>query len=124
MKKALIAGTLCLVLFLVGCSSSKSAVQIAAPKAITQVAAQNLTSKPNSKVFTLADLKKYNGQNGNSAYIAIDGIVYDVTNARGWAGGMHKMGITAGSDLSNVIDQSPHGRSVLDGLTIVGSLKK
>ena len=32
------------------------------------------------KIFTEKELGKYDGQNGNPAYVAIDGVVYDVTN--------------------------------------------
>ena len=34
-----------------------------------------------NKTFTRDELRKYNGQNGADAYIAIDGIVYDVTHS-------------------------------------------
>ena len=34
------------------------------------------------KTFTLAQLAQYDGQNGQPAYVAVDGVVYDVTNSR------------------------------------------
>ena len=73
--------------------------------------------------MTLAELKKYNGQNGNPAYVAISGIIYDVTNAAGWNNGRHKGGVTAGNDLTMQIANAPHGTSVLDGLTVIGKVK-
>jgi Predicted heme/steroid binding protein len=37
------------------------------------------------KQFTLEELKQYNGENGQPAYVAIDGIVYDVSmSILGW----------------------------------------
>lgn len=80
-------------------------------------------AKPNEKVYTLAQLKQFNGQNGNSAYVAVDGMVYDVTNNRQWAGGMHK-GFEAGQDLSKEIhSMAPHGTMVLKNLKVVGKLE-
>lgn len=78
-------------------------------------------STSNVKTFTLAQLKKYDGQNGNPAYVAVDGVVYDVTAA--WGGGFHN-GVTAGADVSKDITRSPHGKSVLKKLPIVGKLAK
>ncbi|WP_137598060.1 cytochrome b5 domain-containing protein [Paucilactobacillus kaifaensis] len=70
--------------------------------------------------FTKAELAKYNGQDGAKAYVAIDGVVYDVTDIPAWAEGKHH-GNTAGQDLTEVIDnQSPHKRSVLKKLPAVG----
>lgn len=34
-----------------------------------------------NQTFTRDELRKYNGQNGAAAYIAIDGIIYDVTHS-------------------------------------------
>src|SRR5699024_4529838 len=34
----------------------------------------------NLKELTLKELSKYDGKNGNPAYIAVNGIIYDVTN--------------------------------------------
>jgi len=77
-----------------------------------------------AKEFTLDDLSKYNGQNGQPAYIAIDGVVYDVSNAKGWKDGIHKGKYQAGKDWSQEILKSPHGKKVLDKLPIMGKLKQ
>ncbi|APX71741.1 cytochrome B5 [Companilactobacillus allii] len=75
------------------------------------------------KEFTLDELKQYDGQNGNKAYVAIDGVVYDMTNVGPWEGGNHH-GNTAGNDLSEVIPNAPHKKSVLPKLPVVGKLIK
>lgn len=41
------------------------------------------------KIFTLEELKNYDGKEGRKAYIAVDGVVYDVTNVAAWQGGTH-----------------------------------
>ncbi|MBV0930204.1 cytochrome B5 [Lentilactobacillus sp. IMAU92037] len=69
--------------------------------------------------FTKAQLAQFDGKDGNKAYVAIDGIVYDLTNVDQWATGRHH-GKLAGQDLSVVIDHTPHKRTVLDKLTAVG----
>ncbi|KIS03288.1 cytochrome b5 domain-containing protein [Paucilactobacillus wasatchensis] len=72
------------------------------------------------KTFTKEQLAQFDGQNGAKAYVAIDGVVYDVSDVEAWQGGKHH-GNTAGSDLTEVIDnQSPHKRSVLGKLNAVG----
>jgi predicted heme/steroid binding protein len=71
--------------------------------------------------LTVAELAMYDGQDGNDAYVAVNGIIYDVTGVSAWTGGSHN-GNMAGQDLSNVINNSPHGTSVLEGLTVVGEL--
>lgn len=72
--------------------------------------------------FTLQELAKYNGQNGAKAYIACNGKVYDVTDVPQWNNGGHH-GHVAGTDLTDVLSQSPHGDSVLQNLTVVGTLQ-
>lgn len=73
--------------------------------------------------LTLDGLKQYDGQNGNSAYVAVDGVIYDVTRVRKWKDGKHEMGVTAGQDLTDLISQSPHGKSILSEAPIVGKIK-
>ncbi|MFX3617670.1 MAG: cytochrome b5 domain-containing protein [Sporolactobacillus sp.] len=74
-------------------------------------------------LLTLAELKKYNGQNGQPAYVAVSGKVYDVTHAPDWHNGYHH-GVQAGQDLTQAIKHAPHGTSVLSQLKVVGYLTK
>lgn len=74
--------------------------------------------------LTLEELAKYDGSDGNPAYIAIDGIIYDVSSVKAWFNGKHN-GYTAGNDLTTEMkDISPHGLSKLKGLPVVGKLVK
>ena len=79
------------------------------------------TLKTTPFTLTLAELSKFNGQNGAKAYIAAYGIVYDVTDVKAWKGGKHK-GHEAGQDVSILIKKSPHGKSVLKKLRAIGKL--
>jgi predicted heme/steroid binding protein len=72
--------------------------------------------------LTVAELAQYDGKDGQSAYIAIDGVIYDVTNVPQWKNGEHN-GFAAGNDLTEEIKTiSPHGVSKLKGLPVVGKL--
>ncbi|HBC95129.1 MAG TPA: hypothetical protein DCZ10_20105 [Pelotomaculum sp.] len=73
------------------------------------------------KPFTRTELQKYNGQDGSPAYIAVDGIIYDVTKCESWKNGNHK-GYQAGTDLTEEFRLSPHRTSVLEKLSTVGKL--
>lgn len=75
-----------------------------------------------TKEFTLSELENYNGSMGKPAYVAVSGIVYDVSNEAAWGGGSH-FGLIAGKDLSAQF-QGCHGmESVLAKLPKVGVLK-
>ena len=75
-----------------------------------------------AKEFTREELQQYNGQNGQPSYVAVEGVVYDVSGKDAWAGGQHH-GNVAGKDLTKIITSvAPHGKRVLDGLPVVGKL--
>ena len=79
------------------------------------------SSAEEMRTFTLEELSQYNGKDGQPAYVAVDGVVYDVTNVEAWKDGEHKLGLTAGNELTEEITkQSPHGLKVLEGLPIGG----
>lgn len=73
--------------------------------------------------FTLEELAQFNGKDGNPAYVAVNGNVYDVTDVPAWRGGSHQNTVVAGIDATEYISKSPHGLSVLNGLKVVGTLK-
>lgn len=78
----------------------------------------------NLQEFTLEELAEYNGEDGKKAYVAVDGIVYDVTDSAPWRGGKHN-GFTAGRDLTNETKKdSPHGVSKLTNVPVVGKIKE
>lgn len=84
-------------------------------------ASVSVTPAAASIVFTLDELSQYNGQDGQPAYVAYEGIVYDVTDIAEWKNGKHN-GQKAGTDLTNEISKSPHGASVFETLPVVGTL--
>lgn len=73
--------------------------------------------------LSLEELAKFNGKDGARAYVAVDGIIYDVTDSALWKDGGHN-GFEAGQDLTEEIkDKSPHGLKVLERMPKVGTLK-
>jgi predicted heme/steroid binding protein len=71
--------------------------------------------------LTTAELARYNGKNGNPAYVAVNGVVYDVTDAAGWAAATH-FGLTAGRDLTSEFISCHRGAPILNKLKVVGRL--
>ena len=110
-----------IVFTLTGCQGQapKTAVE---NKPATAVAAAPATGPESGLTLTLEDLKAYDGQNGQPAYIAIDGTIYDVSAVEPWKTGIHQGKYKAGNDLSEEIKKSPHGKGVLKQAVVVGVL--
>lgn len=75
-----------------------------------------------NKEFTLEELSKYDGSDGNPAYVAIEGIVYDLSNQPTWVSGKH-FGLTAGKDLSAQYKSCHKMSSIINNLPKIGVLK-
>lgn len=75
------------------------------------------------KKFTLSELSKYNGKDGNPAYVGYKGKVYDVTESAQWIDGDH-LGHEAGKDLTEQMDFAPHADDVMKRFKVVGILTK
>lgn len=73
------------------------------------------------KTFTTTELAKFDGRNGHPAYVAVKGIVYDVSNVPVWKNGKHH-GNLAGRDLTSAMPRSIHMESVLKDIPVVGKL--
>ncbi len=127
---ALLAVFVASILLLAACAAPAAtpAPATAAPTAMATpavTASAEATAAPEGKVFTLDELAKFDGKNGSPAYVAVDGVVYDVTNVPEWKGGDHWGRFSAGKDLTTEIKTvSPHGVSKLKGLPVVGTLAK
>lgn len=129
MKKMMIifAAVAAILLFILSaCAPASTAAAAAQTAAVSDTATSGETAAaeatPALLQLTLEELKQYAGQNDSPAYIAVDGVIYDVTNVPQWRGGQHN-GFTAGQDLTDAIKNvSPHGVSKLSGVPIVGEL--
>jgi len=81
-------------------------------------------SLPDQREFTLQELAQYDGSGGKPAYVAVNGIVYDVSLDATWGGGTH-FSLYAGKDLTNQFNGCHGGRlEVLRNLPKVGILKE
>lgn len=75
------------------------------------------------KEFTPEELAKHNGQDGQPAFVAMNGRVYDVSASKLWKNGQHMRRHDAGADLSDVFPQAPHGPEVFERVTEAGVLR-
>jgi predicted heme/steroid binding protein len=104
-------------------SSPHSATFLAGLKVVGILVVDNnsTTAEIQLPVFTLTELAAYTGANGSTAYIAVSGVVYDVTNV--FTNGIHQGIQLGGKDVTSIFTSSPHTMSQLNGIPIVGSLE-
>lgn len=86
------------------------------------ILANNSNDYYRQKVFTLSELAQYDGTMGKPKYVAVKGIVYDVSNVPNWSKSTH-YGLTAGKDLSSQFESCHGVESKLAKLPKVGVLK-
>jgi len=72
--------------------------------------------------YTRTELARCDGKEGRLAWIAYRGRVYDVSESFLWKGGRHMARHEAGRDLTDVLDQAPHGEDLLARVPVVGLL--
>lgn len=88
----------------------------------TTTTSTSTTQSVTLRSFTLAELAVFDGHSGTTAYIAVNGIVYDVTDVAEWTNGWHKGMHLAGTDATAAFADSPHSSAFLGQLEIVGTL--
>lgn len=94
-----------------------------AEEAAPEAAAEEPQAEEAGQELTLEELAKFNGKDGARAYVAVDGVIYDVTDSALWKNGGHN-GFEAGQDLTEgITEKSPHGLKVLERMPKVGTLK-
>jgi predicted heme/steroid binding protein len=75
-------------------------------------------------VFTAEELRKYDGRGGRPCYIAYKGLVYDVTESTFWEYGEHLDEHSGGGNLTQFIDDAPHGEDVFEDFPVVGEFEE
>ena len=86
---------------------------------MSESAATVLQEDSQHRIFTLQELAQHNGRNGLPGYIAINNIVYDVTNVQLLKDGRHH-GVAPGNDVSDLF---VHNQAILKRLQVVGKLE-
>lgn len=71
--------------------------------------------------FTAEELARYDGMSGNPAYVAYKGKVYDVSEGPNWDAGTHYQHM-AGEDLTDAMEDAPHGEDAMEGFPVIGEL--
>lgn len=72
--------------------------------------------------FTKSQLALRNGQDKPQIWVALRGLIYDVTNSRLWRNGKHYEH-WAGQDLTDELKDAPHTEKVFEKFVVVGRLK-
>jgi predicted heme/steroid binding protein len=72
--------------------------------------------------YTKSQLALRNGQDKPEIWVALDGLIYDVTRSRLWREGKHYEH-WAGQDLTDELKDAPHNEKVFDKFKVIGRLK-
>ena len=121
-KHMILALVMAVFLMTAACASQPEA-QAEEPQADTeQTEAIQAEEEMGGLELTLEQLAEFNGKDGSPAYVAVEGVIYDVSGSAKWKDGEHN-GNSAGQDLTDVItNQSPHGVAILKRMPIVGKI--
>jgi len=74
--------------------------------------------------FDIAELEKYDGNDGRPVYVAYKGKVYDISDSKLWRNGLHMKRHHAGQDMTTDIQGAPHEPDLLERFPQVGTLKE
>ncbi len=72
--------------------------------------------------FTPQDLSSFDGQEDQPTYVAYQEKVFDLSQSHAWQGGVHMRRHRAGTDLTEVLPQAPHGPERLAAFPVLGRL--
>ena len=72
--------------------------------------------------MTREELAEYDGRNDQPAYVAVSGVIYDVSASPMWQNGNHVDQHQAGQDLTEALKKAPHVRMVIERFPTVGQL--
>jgi predicted heme/steroid binding protein len=73
--------------------------------------------------FTLRELSAFDGRKGRT-YVAVGGVVFDVSGSPEWRGGLHRNLHWAGQDLTSYLPDAPHGMETIERYPVVGVLSR
>lgn len=118
------------VVTLAACSQSGPDAESSTTASTSPTTSPSSTSTASSGevTFTVDELAGFDGKDGRAAYVAVDGVVYDLTGSRSWPDGNHSLcnlGAMAGKDLSEEMKKAPSNMwALLALMPMVGKMAK
>jgi predicted heme/steroid binding protein len=106
-------------LFLCMVASALVAVLVVGPRLRRQAGKAGVAGKQD---LTLEELTQFDGKEGRPSYIGYKGGIYDVALGRWWIEGTHAGRHHAGADLTDMLEQAPHGEENVLRMPLVGRL--
>jgi predicted heme/steroid binding protein/uncharacterized membrane protein len=106
-------------LFLIMVCSALYVVLIVGPKL---GAKKDIKFQGPKEYYTADELSNFDGAEGHPVYMAFNNKIYDVSKSNFWKDGKHFGKHSAGTDLTGMLDQAPHGEEKLQGLDQIGKL--
>lgn len=76
------------------------------------------------RIFSIEELKEFNGKDGRPAYVCYKGLIYDVSSSHHWLNGTHMDRHFSGFDLTEILENAPHDADRLLKFPVVGELSK
>jgi len=77
------------------------------------------------KEFSKEEIEKFDGEDGRTALVVVNGKVYDVSSSRLWNKGHHMQQHSAGGDLTDEFTKmAPHGEEVFEKVEQVGVIRE
>jgi predicted heme/steroid binding protein len=65
------------------------------------------------RLIRAAELRRNRGEAGTRMWVAVAGVVYDVTDCARWRSGLHEGQHFPGQELTDELGEAPHGAEVL-----------
>ncbi|UCE21816.1 MAG: CopD family protein [Candidatus Aminicenantes bacterium] len=106
-------------LFLIMAVTAFYVVLFIGPKLKKKKAAEALEPKGD---LTIDDLILFNGTEDQAVFFAYKGKIYDVSKSEHWKKGIHFSKHRAGSDLTEMLSQAPHGEEKIIEMSQMGKL--
>jgi len=95
------------------------AVFVIGPKLREKKRPKNIETKSH---LTLEELKTFDGEDNRPAFFAFQGKVYDVSKSEFWKDGVHFQRHRSGEDLTEFLEQAPHGEEKIPAMPRVAEL--
>jgi predicted heme/steroid binding protein len=111
-------------LFLLLVGSGMLAIHVIGPRLQEDArrAAAEAGALVGKRELTSEELDAFDGRDGRRAYIAYQGIIYDVTQGGSWPSGTHMGRHQAGQDLTRDLALAPHNDQRVREMPVVGTL--